>query len=191
MVMVKCSGENCKIYASLGNLIDYNLWPRFLTHKISEQACYVFFLNMEATVFSTRSKLTPHLWKGGSCDMTTAWCSIKETYTWNSNGTEIHQCIDHCSLFIQTKYFCQSCYSHFYHSTKEFGNSVFHTGTRTDDPDSSSSEESDIETHFSSSEEEQVLEVPKQSSNYVSFQVRSHKILWGNNPSLRTDIQMY
>ena len=43
MVMVKCSGENCKIYASLGNLIDYNLWPRFLTHKISEQACYVFF----------------------------------------------------------------------------------------------------------------------------------------------------
>ena len=40
MVMVKCSGENCKIYASLGNLI---LWPRFVTHKMSEQACYVFF----------------------------------------------------------------------------------------------------------------------------------------------------
>lgn len=56
-------------------------------------------------------------------------------------------------------------------SSKEFGNSVFHTGTRTDDPDSSSSEESDIETQLSSGEEEEVNETPKQSSSYVSFQV--------------------
>lgn len=51
------------------------------------------------------------------------------------------------------------------------GNSVFHTGSRTEEPDSSSSEESDIETRLTSSDEEQTEMQPDQPSNYVSFLV--------------------
>lgn len=60
--------------------------------------------------------------------------------------------------------------------TKDLGNSVFHTGTTTEDPDSSSSEESDIECKLSSDEEEAKKHEIKALRDAVTFNVSLYSI---------------
>lgn len=59
--------------------------------------------------------------------------------------------------------------------TREIGNSIFHTGTTTEDPDSSSSEESDIECKLTSDEEQEEADRVPLSIAHHSFSVSLYR----------------